>query len=89
MTKTRSLLGNECWPFVPGKVNPADLATRHNFINVMIKRWKNGPEFLPQPEDNFWSLQKIAMAFLQELYLSYAFKTITKLITIVRKPILI
>ena len=51
MTKTRSLLGNEWWRFIPGKVNPAEIATRHNFINdVMIKRWKNGSEFLLQRE---------------------------------------
>ena len=69
MTKTRSLLGNECWRFVPGKVNPADLATRHNFINdVMIKRWKNGSEFLLQPEVT-GLFKKIFMAFLQELHL--------------------
>ena len=46
VTKIRSLVGTECWRFLPGEVNPADLATRHNFINdVMIKRWRNGPEF--------------------------------------------
>ena len=67
MTRTRSLLGNECWPFVPGKANPADLATRHNFINdVMIKRWKNGSEFLLQREV-IGLLKKIFMAFLQVL----------------------
>ena len=67
MTKTRSLLGNECWPFVPGKVNPADLATRHNFINdVMIKRWKDGSEFLLQREV-IGLLKKIFMVFLQVL----------------------
>ena len=52
------MVGTECWHFVPGEVNPADLATRHNFVNdVIIKRWKNGPEFLLQPEDN-WPVQK-------------------------------
>ena len=53
--KIRSLVGTECGRFVPGEVNPADLATRHNFINhVMIKRWT---EFLLKPEDN-WPVQK-------------------------------
>ena len=52
------MVGTECWHFGPGEVNPADLATRHNFVNdVMIKRLKNGPEFLLQPEDN-WPVQK-------------------------------
>ena len=50
VTKIRSLVGTECWRFIPGETNPADLATRHNFINVMIKRLKNGPEFLLQPK---------------------------------------
>ena len=58
VTKIRSLVGTECWRFLPGEVNPADLAARLNFINdVMIKRWKNGPEFLLQPEGN-WPVQK-------------------------------
>ena len=53
--KIRSLVGTECGCFVPGEVNPADLSTRHNFINhVMIKRWT---EFLLKPEDN-WPVQK-------------------------------
>ena len=39
VTKIRSLVGTECWRFVPGQVNPANLATRQNFINdIMIKR---------------------------------------------------
>ena len=38
VTKIRSLVGTECWRFVPGEVNPVDLATRNNFIDVMIKR---------------------------------------------------
>ena len=47
VAKIRSLVSTECWRFVLSKINPADLATRHNFINdVTIKRWKNGPEFL-------------------------------------------
>ena len=38
VTKIRSLVGTECWRFVPSETNPADLAMRHNFINdVMIK----------------------------------------------------
>ena len=30
VTKIRSLFGTECWRFIPGAVNAADLATRHN-----------------------------------------------------------
>ena len=49
------MVGTECGRFVPGEVNPADLVTKHNFINhVMIKRWT---EFLLKPEDN-WPVQK-------------------------------
>ena len=40
-TKIRSLVGTECWRFVPDEVNPTDLATGNKFINdVMIKRCK-------------------------------------------------
>ena len=50
MTKIRSLVGIECWCFVPGEVNPAVLSTRHNFMSdFLIKR--------QQPEDN-WPVQK-------------------------------
>ena len=66
MTKIQSLVSTECWRFVPSETNPVDLATRHNFVNdVIIKRWKNGPEFLLQPERN-WPVQKECHG-LQEL----------------------
>ena len=75
MTKIRSLVGTECWRFVPGEINPADLATRHNFINdVMIKRWKNGPEFLLQPEGN-WPVQKDIHGFPSRVTLKEAKKS--------------
>jgi hypothetical protein len=42
------------WRFVPGKLNPADEATRSVIEEEGIsQRWLNGPEFLFQPESEW------------------------------------
>jgi hypothetical protein len=44
----------EEWRFVPGKMNPADEATRSVIEEEGLSaRWLNGPEFLLQPKENW------------------------------------
>ena len=42
------------WRFVPGKLNPADLATRSVIEEVAIaSSWLSGPDFLQEKEENW------------------------------------
>jgi hypothetical protein len=45
----------EEWRFVPGKLNPADLATRSAFIDgpVIPKLWTESADFLRLPEEQW------------------------------------
>ena len=47
----RSNVHKEFWKHVPGKNNPADLATQAGKIKYLIRdRWWNGPELLRSEE---------------------------------------
>jgi hypothetical protein len=50
----QTLTEPEEWRFVPGKLNPADEATRSVIEEEgLSQRWLNGPEFLFQPESEW------------------------------------
>ena len=50
----QTLTEPEEWRFVPGKLNPADEATRSVIEEESLSvRWLNGPEFLLQPKENW------------------------------------
>lgn len=42
-----------CWRFVPTELNPADDLSRGIPLTEINGRWKNGPEFLKKPEEEW------------------------------------
>ena len=50
----------ECWNFVSGSDNPADLATRTNtsLANLCGEKWFHGPSFLQLPESEWATFSK-------------------------------
>ena len=58
VNEVRNLIDCEFWRHVPGKLNPADLATREGTVNdLLCDHWLRGPEFLVHDEE-LWPSQK-------------------------------
>lgn len=55
------------WRFVPGKMNPADAATRSELVEEAVRKcWLEGPEFLYQTEE-FWPTDIPWIAVVDEI----------------------
>ena len=55
------------WRFVPGKMNPADAATRSELVEEAVpKCWLEGPEFLYQTEE-YWPTDVPWIAVMEEI----------------------
>ena len=68
----------EEWRFVPGVLNPADLATRSSLDKQPIPSlWLNGPDFLLQPEDG-WPVDLPWLAVTEEMRSSRSYSAAVK-----------
>ena len=68
----------EDWRFIPGKLNPADLATRSSMDEPLIPSiWLDGPSFLHQSEDH-WPPDLPWMAVNEEIRSSRSYTAVVE-----------